>query len=78
MTDQTTSDRLLRRPEVESRTGLSKASLYRFMGEGTFPSPVKIGYRAVAWPQSLIDEWIEHRKTGNTPLIAEVNSKHQT
>ena len=29
---------------------------------GRFPRPVKIGRRAVAWPKSIIDEWIRARK----------------
>lgn len=58
----TTPDRLLRRSSVEEITGLSKASIYRLMDEGSFPHPVRIGNRAVAWPQSAIVEWIEARK----------------
>ena len=32
------------------------------MARGDFPRPLKIGKRAVAWPKSAIDEWIETRK----------------
>ena len=59
---QVTVDRLLRRPEVELATGMKRATLYRDMAVGRFPRPVKIGKRAVAWPQSVIDAWIEERK----------------
>ena len=59
---QTTIDRLLRRPEVEALTGLARATIYQRMAMGDFPRPVKIGRRAVAWPRSVIDEWIEARK----------------
>ncbi len=59
---QTTIDRLLRRPEVEILTGLARATIYQRMATGHFPRPVKIGRRAVAWPNSVIDEWIEARK----------------
>ena len=41
------SDRLLRRPEVEELTGLSRASIYRWMGSGKFPPPVRVGSIAV-------------------------------
>ena len=60
---QTATDRLLRRPEVQTLTGLARATIYRDMAMGCFPRPVKIGKRAVAWPKSVIDEWIEARKT---------------
>ena len=53
------SDKLIRRPEVEARTGLARTTIYARMARGEFPAPVKIGARAVAWPESVIDEWIE-------------------
>lgn len=56
------SDSLLRRPDVEKMTGLSRASLYAAMQRGEFPRPVRIGRRMVAWPRSVIDDWIERRK----------------
>ncbi len=55
-------DRLLRRPEVEALTGLARATIYQKMAAGHFPRPVKIGIRAVAWPLSVIADWIESRK----------------
>ena len=59
---QVAIDRLLRRPEVEELTGLARATLYQKMAMGHFPRPVKLGARAVAWPLSVITEWIESRK----------------
>ena len=56
------TDKLIRRPEVQAMTGMSRAAIYQKMATGQFPRPVKIGRRAVAWPQSAIDEWIESRK----------------
>ena len=59
---QVTADRFLRRPEVEALTGLARATIYQQMATGRFPRPVRIGRRAVGWPQSVIDNWIEERK----------------
>lgn len=56
MSDQQISP-LLRRPEVERRTGLSRTTIYRLMDEGQFPRPRRIGLRAVAWLQHEIDAW---------------------
>ena len=53
---------LLRRPDVEAITGLSRSSIYAAMSRGEFPRPIKIGRRAVAWPKTVIDNWIEERK----------------
>lgn len=47
----------LRLPAVKQITGLCRASIYRHVCLGTFPAPVQIGQRAVAWRQSDIDTW---------------------
>ena len=53
--------RLLRRPEVEARTALSRAAIYAQMSRGEFPRPVKIGRRAVAWREEDVNAWIADR-----------------
>jgi prophage regulatory protein len=51
---------LLRRRDVEARTGLKRSALYKLMTEGTFPAQVKLGIGAcVAWIQSDVDQWIQ-------------------
>ncbi|EQA9898209.1 helix-turn-helix transcriptional regulator [Escherichia coli] len=55
------SNTLIRLTEVQRRTGYSKAWIYRLMGQGKFPAPVKIGSRAIAFVESEIDEWINQR-----------------
>ncbi|CAI0969464.1 helix-turn-helix transcriptional regulator [Serratia quinivorans] len=52
---------LIRLPEVQRRTGYSKAWLYRLMSQGEFPTSVKIGTRAIAFVESEIDEWVDQR-----------------
>ena len=54
-------DRLLRLPEVKSRTGLGRSSIYRLVATGTFPRPRKLAERAVAWRESEIESWIGSR-----------------
>ena len=55
----------LRRPAVEAATGLSRSSLYSMMDAGEFPRPIRIGKRAVAWPQSAIVAWLAERPTSH-------------
>ena len=57
-------DRMIRRKEVEAITGRSRSAIYEGMAAGTFPKPVKIGARAIAWPESVIREWIAERMEG--------------
>jgi prophage regulatory protein len=56
------TQKLLRRPEVEARTGLSRSTLYDWMKKGDFPQPLKLGARLVAWRESDIAEWLESRE----------------
>ncbi|HCI5779675.1 TPA: AlpA family transcriptional regulator [Klebsiella quasipneumoniae subsp. quasipneumoniae] len=55
------SQSLIRLPEVQRRTGYSKAWIYRLMSEHRFPLAVKIGSRAIAFVESEIDEWVNQR-----------------
>ena len=62
---------ILRRPQVEQRTGLSRSTLYQYIKDGDFPKPVRLGLRAVGWLESDISEWIAARvkgaRQGNAP-----------
>ena len=51
--------RILRMPEVVSRTGLSRSTIYQRISEGTFPAQVKLGERSVGWSSIEVDRWIE-------------------
>ena len=53
--------RLLRMPYVESKTGLKKSSIYLGIAAKTFPAPVRVGNRCVAWHEHEIDAWIASR-----------------
>lgn len=55
-------DRLLRRPEVEAMTGLSRSSIYLQMSRGTFPRPIYVTAHAVRWPLSAVRSWVEERR----------------
>ena len=58
-TPNNTLERLIRLPEVKSRTGLSTSDLYRRVDAGTFPRQIKLGVKAVAWIETEVQEWIE-------------------
>lgn len=53
----------LRRPAVEAATGLCRSLIYDMMDKNEFPRPIRIGKRAVAWPQSAIEAWLAERPT---------------
>jgi prophage regulatory protein len=50
---------VLRLAQVQSRTGLSRSSIYQKISEGSFPLQVSLGPRSVGWIESEIDDWVE-------------------
>lgn len=51
--------KMLRLKQVQSRVGLSRSSIYQRIQEGSFPAPIALGKRAVAWDSTEIDAWID-------------------
>lgn len=50
---------ILRRRQVEERTGLTRSPLYARIKAGEFPKPVQLGNgRAVGWLEHEIEEWL--------------------
>lgn len=50
---------ILRRKQVENRTGLSRSTIYLRIQQGTFPKPIKLGgARAVGWLENEISTWL--------------------
>lgn len=52
---------ILRIRSVIERTGLSQSTIYKYMSEGQFPKPIRLGPRAVGWRDSDIEDWIAAR-----------------
>lgn len=58
---------ILRRRQVEARTGLSRSSIYAKLRHNpkrpgdfdpTFPAPIAVGAKAVGWIEAEIDAWL--------------------
>lgn len=47
----------LRLPAVMAAVGMSRTTIYDRIKAGTFPKPVQIGARAVAWDQAEVADW---------------------
>lgn len=58
--------RLLRLPAVQKKTGLKKSTIYAGAKAGTFPKPVKVGSRAVAWRSDELNKWMDERPRANS------------
>lgn len=61
--------KLMKLPEVLARVALSRSQVYAKVKDGTFPAPINVGIRAVAWVEQEVDAWVralvsEARKPG--------------
>ncbi|HEY8711068.1 MAG TPA: AlpA family phage regulatory protein [Burkholderiaceae bacterium] len=52
-------------PTVMRITGLGRSTIYRLIADQKFPSPVRLGPRAVAWRRTDLDQWSDAR-----PVVA--------
>lgn len=41
---------IFRLPVVQTETGFSRTTIYRYIGNGLWTKPVRIGLRSVGWP----------------------------
>jgi len=55
------AESFLRIQAVQTRTGLSRSTIYERIKEGAFPRPVSLGLRAIGFVESEISEWIDKR-----------------
>lgn len=62
---------LLRLKQVEQRVGFKSSLIYQKISEGTFPTQVQLGLRAVGWIESEIDAWIvaQVEKSRTVPVV---------
>ena len=52
---------ILRRKQVESRTGLKRSTIYAKVAAGDFPAPIRLGLRSVGWVEAEIEGWLQAR-----------------
>ena len=51
-------NRIIRLPTVLDRTGLSRSTLYRKIGEGSFPSQLRISVHGAGWNEAEVERWV--------------------
>jgi prophage regulatory protein len=55
------SKKIIRLPEVKSKTGLSRSSIYLRMSNAEFPQSISLGSRAVGWLDVDVEQWLDKR-----------------
>ena len=64
------NNRLIRRKEVQAKTGLGASSIYAMMKQGKFPKAISISERRVAWVEADVNQWISERIASNKATSA--------
>jgi len=55
------SDRIIPKPELFSKVGMSDTQVWRWEKRGKFPKRINLGGKSVGWFESEIDEWLEKK-----------------
>lgn len=58
MTELVTPAKIIRLPELSSRIGLTRTSIYRLISQGKFPKQIKLSLRTSGWLESEVETWI--------------------
>ena len=53
--------RVIRKPELFSRVGLSDATIWRMEKAGKFPKRITLGGNSVGWLDHEISEWFQKK-----------------
>lgn len=53
--------KILRRPAVNQKTGLSNTRTDELEAKGLFPKRIQISARAIGWIEHEVNEWISQR-----------------
>jgi prophage regulatory protein len=61
MSDCKKDYKIMRRPDVERITGLSRSGIYAGIQDGTFPPQIKLGLRSVGWIEGEVQQWLHDR-----------------
>lgn len=62
--------RVLRKPELEHRTGWSGMQIWREEKAGRFPKRIVLGPNSVGWIEEEVDDWIRARMAARNGTAA--------
>lgn len=62
MSNEPTTKRMMRLPEVMFITGIKRACIYKLMKKNEFPKQRKLTAGSVGWDSTEIENWLENRR----------------
>lgn len=66
------NQRIIRKPELFARVGLSDATIWRMEKAGKFPRRVRLGGNSVGWIDDEIEGWFADRLNNRVQLAGAV------
>jgi excisionase family DNA binding protein len=48
--------------QIAERIGVSRQTIWRWVSQGDFPPPVKLGPSVTRWKTSAVDAWLAERE----------------
>jgi len=67
---------LLSPKQVINRMSIPSSTLYRWISNGTFPKPIKIGPRRTAFRQADIEQWLDRQSGNKANTVVEGHAEH--
>jgi len=61
--------RIIRKPELFSKIGLSDATFWRMEKTGRFPGRIKLGGNSVGWFNNEIEKWLSVKAAERSGII---------
>ncbi len=58
--------RIIRKPELFSKIGLSDGTILRLEKQGNFPRRITLGRNSVGWLDSEVNEWLAKKAENRT------------
>ena len=55
------NNRFLKLKEVMNITGIARSTIYFWMKQRLFPTPIKLGERSIGWLEADIESWMDER-----------------
>ena len=56
-----TKERVIRKPELLAKVGLSDPTIWRMEKDGRFPKRLRLGGNSCGWLESEVDGWLTER-----------------
>jgi len=60
-TNETPKRVILNQATILASLGISKTTLWRMIGRGDFPKPIKLGERLNGWRVETFEQWLESK-----------------